>query len=267
MYGSFYSDGRFSIEILPHRYFTVSLARYGVYDFIALGFTAVRERFLDSVFTLYVVTSAGKSDVGTAFLLDDRRIVTARHCIEGMREVSIPGWDAEPAPLEALWVLAKGREDIAVLQFASDPFPGRPGFQLTDAGVLDEVLTMGYPPIAGFESVQVAERARIAGYLHSSTGAVAAAERSYVGGACLLITARVKGGNSGGPVINEEGKVVAVVSGLPFDISNPKRLDTLGYAVATQAAAVRQLLTAVVAAPSEVERMRFQVTGAGFQTT
>lgn len=48
----------------------------------------------------------------------------------------------------------------------------------------------------------------------------------------FLINARVKGGNSGGPVINKEGKVVGTVVSLPYDISssseNP-RYDIMGY--------------------------------------
>jgi hypothetical protein len=57
-------------------------------------------------------------------------------------------------------------------------FPGEASISLlADAIVLDDALTLGYPPISGFESVLIADRASINSmYLRSSAGQVIAAE-------------------------------------------------------------------------------------------
>ena len=241
-----------------------ALAAYGVYDFIAMGFVAVREQFVRAVLPLYAKNMEQHESNGTAFLLDDHRIVTAKHCIVGMRSVTIDGWNPTYASLEAIWVHVNARVDLAVLQFADDPFPGIPGFQLAEASVLDDVLTMGYPPIPGFDTVQVAERAQVAGYLQSTTGVVAAAATSYLQGPALLLTARVKGGNSGGPVINGEGKVVGVVSSLPKD---GEQLDTLGYAIAVPSSLLQELLVADGAGVEQRTMLKFTTVELGFRTT
>jgi serine protease Do len=258
--------GLLGIYMAPLGY-DVQLAEYGVYDFVARGFPEIRQHFLPAVLPLLVVTVDDQTAIGTGFLLEDHRLVTARHCIERMQEVTIPGWNPELVPLERIWVSSNVHCDLAVLQFASDPFPERAGFQLARAHVLDEVLTMGYPPIAGFDSVQVAERAQVAGYLHSSVGAVSAAEPSYLmGDDCLLITARVKGGSSGGPVVNGEGRVVAIVSGIPRDIEKSDRLDTLGYAVATDSSVLDPLLSTTQGAATAAVMLRFEEIMNGFRT-
>ena len=113
---------------------------------------------------------------------------------------------------------------------------------MKQAEILDDILTMGYPPIKGFDSVLVAETAQVAGYLQSTTGEVVGNEVSYLDGQpYLLITARVKGGNSGGPVISREGKVVGIVAQLPASDSGP---DTLGYAAVIPITTLEALLQA-----------------------
>ena len=50
----------------------------------------------------------------------------------------------------------------------------------------------------------------------------------------FLINARVKGGNSGGPVINKEGCVIGTVVQLPFDNKggyDSGRFDIMGYGI------------------------------------
>lgn len=50
----------------------------------------------------------------------------------------------------------------------------------------------------------------------------------------FIINARVKGGNSGGPVINKSGKVVGTIFQLPMDTqggSDGGRYDLMGFGV------------------------------------
>lgn len=223
---------------------------YGTFDFAALGFPEIRRHFHSSVVAIHVTKKNGEEDTGTGFLLENRCIVTAKHCIQSMQSVSIDGWDVARIPLKHIWTFKDERvshsqrdkrPDLALLEFDGDPYPGIPGFQLKEAQILDDVLTMGYPHILGFPPVLISETAQIAASLKSTVGQVVAQEISYLDDQqYLLISARVKGGNSGGPVIGRDGKVVGVVAQLSAEAEG--RLDLLGYGVVIPNVPLKQLL-------------------------
>lgn len=240
---------------------------YGTFDFAALGFPYVRDYFKHSVKAINVIKADGRPDNSTGFVLEDRRFVTARHCIEKKREIHIDGWDAVHAPLKAIWVFkdtrysprseVDKRPDLALLEFTSDPFPGIPGFELQEAQILDDVLTMGCPTVPGFDQMFITETAQIAAELKSTVGHVVAQERAYLGNLpYLLISARVKGGSSGGPVIGREGKVVGVVAQLPAEAEG--RLDMLGYGVVVPTSILKQLLQATHSNSDQAEQLSFK---------
>ena len=80
-----------------------------------------------------------------------------------------------------------------------------------NAEVLDEVITLGYPKIAGYHNFLGAEKATVSSRFTATVGQVAAsAEDIWIRENLFLIIARIQGGNSGGPVINNEGKIVGV---------------------------------------------------------
>lgn len=237
---------------------------YGTPDFVAFGFPEIRHHFQDSVRPVYVETH-DRQDVGSAFLLDSHRVATARHCIAQMHSVTIGGWRAADAPLRAIWVSPNERIDLAVLEFDGDPFPGVSSFRLGEGAILDEILAMGYPPILGFDSVQIAETAEIAGFLQSSSGEIIGFERALAERQTLmLITARIRGGSSGGPVIGRDGKVVGVVTAIPMD--EHKRVDTLGFGVVTPSGTLAPLLRED-ASDDERVRLRFSLQADGFTTS
>jgi serine protease Do len=247
---------------------------YGIMDFIAFGFPEVHRRFRESVVALHVSKVNGEPDTGTGFLLENRCIVTALHCIQNMQEVRMDGWNAAHIPLTHIWTFrderifpgSQGdkRPDLAILHFADDPFPDIPGFKLQEAQLLDDVLTMGYPHIPGFPPVLIAETAHIAASLKSTVGKVVAQEQSYLDNQpYLLISARVKGGNSGGPVIDREGKVVGIVAQLSAEAED--RLDILGYGVVTPATTLQRLLDNCTN-PDLAEAYPFTCIDVGFKT-
>lgn len=146
----------------PH-YFSQSFSEedmsYGIFDFAVLGFPEIHRYFHQSVVAIHVSKDNVEPDIGTGFLLENRCIVTARHCIEHMQAISIDGWNASHVPLKHIWMfrddrLSKSqrdkRPDLAILEFTADPLPGIPGFKLLEGQLLEDVLTMGYPPIPGF---------------------------------------------------------------------------------------------------------------------
>jgi hypothetical protein len=42
---------------------------------------------------IYVRNSEDDEAIGSGFVLEDRRFVTAFHCIEGKTDVQVDGWD------------------------------------------------------------------------------------------------------------------------------------------------------------------------------
>jgi serine protease Do len=98
---------------------------------------------------------------------------------------------------------------------------------------------MGFPPISGFDAMLVSDITHVNAFLKSSSGKIVAQDESYLDKEILyLFNARVKGGNSGSPLINKYGLVVGIVLQLAHDLQNPNELDKLGYGMALPAKSI-----------------------------
>lgn len=236
--------------------------RYGAYEYIAFGFPYIRQTFEKSVVALEVTKTNEDKDIGSGFLLSSRAILTCRHCIEGMQEVLIHGAEADGKNIKSIIVPNDPRLDLALITFNADPIPGALGFRLVEKyKLLGEVMTMGYPPIPGFTNILISETAQITGQLKSSVGQVVGSEKSYLDQhEYILITARVKGGNSGGPVINEEGMVVAIVTHIPS--LEEGKADSLGFGAALP---VKAMVDFLGNKPESIISLRFSSTEKGFR--
>ena len=156
--------------------------------------------------------------MGTCFRFNTG-ILTAKHCLEAA-EVSIEGCTAEHLQKYATFISKNPNIDLAYieLQEHSRFVPG-------DANVLDEVLVMGYPKIPMFNAFCAAERAAISSI--PTRGAVASLADQYLSpnvGPLMLVKARIRGGNSGGPIINSNGQVVGVAFSEPMSEGNYDQL-------------------------------------------
>ena len=80
----------------------------------------------------------------------------------------------------------------------------------------------------------------------SAIGEVVAPAKNYFSQLdYFIINARVKGGNSGGPVINQWGKVIGTVVETPFDSqggSASGRYDIMGYGLCLPSKYVTQII-------------------------
>lgn len=239
--------------------FNEEIAAYGIFEFLVFGFPLIRNHFEKSVLPLIVTLQDGTPSIGSGFLIDSNRFVTAAHCVKGIKTIQIPGWKPATHGLSSIYIPTDERIDLAVLTFDADPFPDAPKFKMQSFNVLDEVLSMGYPPIPCFENFLVSETGRVAAYLKSTVGQVVTRAESYLDGQdYILISARVKGGNSGGPVVSKTGQVIGVVTAVPGDNAVT---DTLGYGIAIPYQTVMNFLEQVQSQTNEVQRLSYEVIG------
>lgn len=112
--------------------------------------------------------------------------VTAAHCVKGLECFNILYPDNKPVELESVWY-AKGEDlndyDLAIIKSKNVPMNIK-AFKLKDPFILNDVLTMGYPPIPGLNPVLISETATVASYVHgrqkASIGQIAAEVGSYM---------------------------------------------------------------------------------------
>ena len=236
------------------------IAAYGNLEFLVFGFPLIRNHFEKSVLPLIVTLKDGTDSIGSGFLIDSNRFVTAAHCVKGIKTIHIPGWNPATYGLNSIYIPTDERIDLAVLTFDADPFPDAPKFKMQSFNVLDEVLSMGYPPIPGFQNFLVSETGRVAAYLKSTVGQVVTRAESYLDRQdYILISARVKGGNSGGPIVGKTGGVIGVVTAVPGDNGVT---DTLGYGIAIPYdETVKNFLEQVQSQTNEVQPLSYKVIG------
>jgi serine protease Do len=245
---------------------------YGSPDFEILGFSYTRQVFSNSVLPIVIRDFEGDYDIGTSFLVDynnEDYLITAKHCVESKNYLYIPSQPIGPI-FESIYIDSNPKKDIAVIKLVKNSINAKK-FIFDTPNILDKVLTMGFPTIPGFsESIQIAETATISGYLKSTVGEITGkGDNYYIDSNSLLISARVKGGNSGGPVINEKGKIVGVISHeiLNGSSSITEKLDELGYGVAQSSLDILEILENVILNETEkFTTIEFEAIEAGIRT-
>lgn len=225
--------------------FNPKAAMYGQYDFLILGFQKVREKLKGSVRPVIVDRNdlTKDEDIGTGFYVNkfngntiNNLFVTAKHCIKEKSKIQIPIKDGSTINImpDKIFVSKIDKIDIIVISIANhnkDQYTDQ-SFWVSSPNILDEILTLGFPKIQGFtEAIQIAETSIVSSMTTGSQGQITGEGVHYHGGLRehFLISARVKGGSSGSPVINKLGEVVGILIELLEDEYGP---DLLGYGVA-----------------------------------
>ena len=211
------------------------LANYGSYEYLVYGFPLIRSDFINSVRPIEIIylddTKPKQYDIGTCFMISETGIITSKHCLPKNSIIKIENDKGEIIKAVKIIIHNDPNIDLALIIIDNSFFKNYKFFKLGNANVLEDVLTMGYPPIPGFDGILVTETANITTEIKSTLGKIVAREFSYLDKQnYFLINARVKGGNSGGPLINKKGEVVGVITQLPMESNE---LDSLGYGVVT----------------------------------
>jgi Trypsin-like peptidase domain len=204
-----------------------TIAKYssqGRFIFSVDRWPAIREWYIDSVFQLEVELPDDHLDSGTCFVVGDGKVlVTAKHCVENALVSRVFRQGAILSDLN--WTT---HPDSDLAYCVVEEYLGRP-FPLRIPEVLEEVLTMGYPRIPGLHPALVAETAEVSVPI-VSVGSVGGFGDGYLDNQRYgLVTAKAKGGNSGGPIIGTDGAAIGVVSMIPELQDDPKLMGYVSF--------------------------------------
>lgn len=137
---------------------------------------------------------------GTAWFISEKELATCFHVVEGRNEYSFTAWDGVSVPLV---VIAKDEfNDLAILRIldenysCSAPLP----FSRAPLKVTDKVFTVGYP----VPSLMGQEAKYTEGVISALSGI--GGDRNFI-----QTTTPIQSGNSGGPLMNEQGQVVGLI--------------------------------------------------------
>jgi S1-C subfamily serine protease len=152
-------------------------------------------------------SSCGKSFTGSGFVIGPERVVTNAHVVGGSDRVTV---EAGGIQLEASVVDFNPDQDLAVLLV---PGLGEAGLPLDTAGLPGQAdaIVLGYPEGGPFtvSPARVRSTTDLRGpNIYSDT----TVERQV-----YLLRSDVRPGNSGGPLIDQDGEVVGVVFGAAVD--------------------------------------------------
>jgi len=184
---------------------------------LVYGFRYVYDNSKNKVLPLFVkLDDRDEPHIGTCFVTD-LGIVTAKHCIERAKWIAIKGIGKSILEQPNVKIYTSTKYDLAMINYSFDFLNN---FTIDNGKVLDEVMGLGYPQHSGFDN-----------FLTATTGSIAAVEESYMyKHPLILTTVKLKGGNSGGPLINKEGDVVGVLT--EEALSEGGDYDKFGYGIA-----------------------------------
>lgn len=158
---------------------------------------------------------------GTGFALNNGYIVTNHHVIENAKSISIQGIKGDFTSKYNATVIATDRyNDLALLQISDKNFNGFGAIpynvKTSVSEVGEEVFVLGYP----LTSTMGDEIKLTTGVISSKTG--------FQGDVSLYqISAPVQPGNSGGPLFDNKGNLIGIVS------AKHKGAENVGYAIKT----------------------------------
>ncbi len=188
--------------------------------------SVVSIKALDSEPTpLNQISESGK---GTGFVIkDDGTLLTNYHIVAGAKRIEVTFADGMVSPAQV--ISAQPERDLAVLKPARIP-DDLPAITMAAAGQLapgDLVIAVGFPFAMG---------------LSVSAGIVSGLDRTFpIPGrkplkGLIQFDAAVNPGNSGGPLLNQNGEVVGVVTAL-FTPSPDGTFAGIGFAITMDSAA------------------------------
>ncbi len=152
----------------------------------AIGFVA--EEAYEAVFIVY----SGNS-MGSGFAIGKNCIITNAHVVEDAKNILIQSYYGEE--YEAYVVGMDVNRDIAVLGVKNQEFPFLKMASMSEVSIGDDIYAIGAPKSMSYTLTK---------------GVISAKDRELGDYSYIQIDAPVNHGNSGGPLLNDAGKVLGV---------------------------------------------------------
>ena len=174
-----------------------------------------------------LVSSCEDSGAGSGFLIEDDLIVTAAHVVKNAAEITIR---VNNELVSGQILGSNDRSDIAVVRLARDSKGHQFSFIKGEPRIGTEIQALGFP-----KNLTVKESVPSENGFTANTGSVTALNQvaRYDSGPIenmIRIDTSVDSGNSGGPLITQEGQVVGLVSGVRVT-EDGSPVNGWGYAV------------------------------------
>ncbi len=206
-------------------------------SYLIYGFKFIYEDYRKFVLAIEFTDKDENKSLGTCFLYHDG-IATARHCVEGAKQIAIQGISEETLQNSQFEIHDNPSMDLLFIRLNNKPPESI--FFSKNGEVLDEIMTLGYPKIAGYHNFLTAENATVSSRFTASVGQVSSnAEDIWIREKLFLITAKIKGGNSGGPVIAKDGSIIGIAVNMSQGEGN---YDDLGYGTVIPVSFLNELI-------------------------
>lgn len=207
------------------------------FNSIVYGNLYIYGYFKNKVLPIVVTDNLGNESIGTCFKLFSG-IITAKHCLENLQNVSIKGYSSNFLNNKKIYISKNSAIDLAYIDTNENQT-----VWIDEPNILDDVLVLGYPKISGFVDFLTVEKALISSISENNiiptSGKIAAIEMNiFAKIKLMLITAKIRGGNSGGPIISSNGSIVGVACQIPEFKGD---YDDLGYGIAMPISYIKEI--------------------------
>lgn len=169
------------------------------------GFEFIAAKYESSVLKIVVEKNKVPS-IGAGFVVggtsDDLLLITNHHVIDDMEKVTV--LDQNDKIVKHKIIASDPKYDLAVLSIDKSNVDYPLLFLNSESYLLDEILTIGYPPIPTAKNA----------YPLFHLGEINSNIETYFGFKLFLFSAKTNPGNSGGPVLDKDGRVIGIVTQL-----------------------------------------------------
>ncbi|MFN3404792.1 MAG: S1C family serine protease [Cytophagaceae bacterium] len=156
---------------------------------------------------------------GTCFLISsDGYLITNFHCVDGKNEITVSGINGDFSIRHRATLIASDpSNDLAIiklnnpnLKFSNPPF----SIKTTGINQADKIYAIGFPNVMAMgQEIKITE-----GIISAKSGAMGDISKYQV-------SAAINGGNSGGPLIDENGNLIGVI------YAKSRTAESAGYAI------------------------------------